>query len=85
VLGFGLNQAASEQAMRPRDARAILFWIATSIGLFLALEATFQRWVLALLATAAYNAWLLSRPRMVRVFRRIRGERLERSGGYFTD
>ena len=71
--------------MRLRDARAILFWIATSIALFLVMEAAFHRWVLALLATAAYNAWLLSRPRMVRVFRRLRGERLERSGGYFID
>jgi len=71
--------------MRPRDARAILFWIATSIVLFLALEAAFHRWVLSLLAVAAYNAWLLSRPRMLRVFRRLRGERFERSDGYFID
>ena len=71
--------------MRSRDAHAILFWIATSIVLFLALEAVLHRWVLALIATAAYNAWLLSRPRMVRVFRRLRGWRFERSGGYFID
>jgi uncharacterized protein (DUF58 family) len=76
---------AGEQAMRPRDVRAILFWIATSIALFLALETAFHHWVMALLATAVYNAWLLSRPRMVRVFRRIRGERFERSGGYYID
>jgi uncharacterized protein (DUF58 family) len=71
--------------MRPRDARAILFWIASSIVLFLAVEAAFHRWVLSLLAVAAYNAWLLSRPRMLRVFRRLRGERFERSDGYFID
>jgi hypothetical protein len=71
--------------MRLRDARAILFWIATSIALFVAVEAAFHRWVVSLLVVAAYNAWLLSRPRMVRVFRRLRGERLERSGGYFID
>jgi hypothetical protein len=71
--------------MRPRDARAILFWIATSIVLFLAVEAAFHRWLLSLFAVAAYNAWLLSRPRMVRVFRRLRGERFERSDGYYID
>ena len=71
--------------MRPRDARAILFWIATSIVLFLALEMAFHRWLLCLFAVAAYNAWLLSRPRMVRVFRRLRGERFERSDGYYRD
>jgi hypothetical protein len=71
--------------MRPRDARAILFWIATSIVLFLALEMAVHRWLLCLFAVAAYNAWLLSRPRMVRVFRRLRGERFERSDGYYMD
>ncbi len=71
--------------MRLRDARAILFWIATTIVLVLALEAAFHHWVISLLAAAAYNAWLLSRPRMIRVFRRLRGERMERSGGYFID
>ena len=71
--------------MRPRDARAILFWIATSVVLFVAVEAAFHRWVLSLLAAAAYNAWLLSRPRMVRVFRRLRGERYERTSGYFIE
>jgi hypothetical protein len=71
--------------MRPRDARAILFWIASTIVLILALEAAFHNWVLSGIAAAAYNAWLLSRPRMIRVFRRLRGERLSRSGGYFID
>jgi hypothetical protein len=71
--------------MRPRDARAILFWIATTVALILAVEAVVHRWVLAGIAAAAYNAWLLSRPRMIRVFRRLRGERWERTGGYFIE
>jgi hypothetical protein len=71
--------------MRLRDARAILFWIVTSLALFLAFEAGFHLWLLSVLAVAAYNAWLLSRPRMVRVFRRLRGERYERTSGYFID
>jgi hypothetical protein len=71
--------------MRPRDVRAILFWIASSVALILALQAGFHNWPLTAIAAAAYNAWLLSRPRMIRTFRRLRGERLSRSGGYFID
>jgi hypothetical protein len=71
--------------MRPRDARAILFWIASSIALVVALEAVLHNWMLVGITVAVYNAWLLSRPRMIRVFRRLRGEKFERSGGYFTD
>ena len=71
--------------MRPRDARAILFWIATTLLLILAMEAALHRWILTGLAAAAYNAWLLSRPRMIRLFRRLRGERWERTNGYFIE
>ncbi|HEY4031808.1 MAG TPA: hypothetical protein VGM25_15800 [Caulobacteraceae bacterium] len=71
--------------MRPRDARAILFWIASTAVLILALQAGFHNWLLTAIAAAAYNAWVLSRPRMIRVFRRLRGERFERSDGYFMD
>jgi hypothetical protein len=71
--------------MRPRDARAILLWIASTIGLVIALEAALHNWILTSITAAVYNAWLLSRPRMIRVFRRLRGERFERSGGYFID
>jgi len=71
--------------MRPRDARAVLFWIATTLVLIVALQAVVHRWVLTGIAACAYNAWLLSRPRMIRVFRRLRGERWERSSGYFIE
>jgi hypothetical protein len=71
--------------MRSRDVHAILFWLATTITLILALQGAFHHWAFTAVAAAAYNAWLLSRPRMIRVFRRLRGERLERWGGYFID
>ena len=71
--------------MRPRDVRAILFWIGTTVVLILGLQALAHNWVLTAIAASAYNAWLLSRPRMIRTFRRLRGERLNRSGGYFID
>jgi hypothetical protein len=65
--------------------RAILFWIVATIVLIFALQAGFHNWPLTAIATATFNAWLLSRPRMIRTFRRLRGERLSRSGGYFID
>jgi hypothetical protein len=71
--------------MRPRDARAILFWIASTIALVIALQAALHNWMLTGITVAVYNAWLLSRPRMIRVLRRLRGEKFERSGGYFID
>ena len=71
--------------MRLRDMRAILFWIATTLLLILAVQAAAHRWILTGVAVAAYNAWLLSRPRMVRIFRRMRGERWERTSGYFIE
>ena len=71
--------------MRPRDARALLFWIASTVALILALQLGAHNWMLTAIAAAAYNAWLLSRPRMIRVFRRLRGERVEQFGSYFID
>ena len=59
--------------MRARDARAILFWIASTFLLIVALEAVLHRWMLTGLIAALYSAWLLSRPRMIRVLRRLRG------------
>ena len=72
--------------MRPRDVRAILFWTVSTAVLILLSQALLHRWVLTGVAAAAYNAWLLSRPRMIRVFRRLSGQRTgERYGGYFQD
>ena len=75
----------SEPVMRARDARAILFWIASTLILIGALEAVVHRWMLTGLIAALYSAWLLSRPRMIRLFRRLRGERWERTSGYFIE
>lgn len=71
--------------MRPRDVRVILFWMVTTLVLILALQGTFRHWLFTAVAAAAYNAWLLSRPRVIRVFRRLCGQRLERSAGYFIN
>ena len=68
--------------MRARDIRAIAFWLSSSLvllaGVYLALRSVIAAAALA----AAYNAWLLTRPRMRRVFRRLRGETADFSGYY---
>jgi len=60
--------------MRARDVRAITFCIATTLVLMLGAMFVSRSLLVSLALTAAYDAWLLSRPRMIRVFRRLRGE-----------
>jgi hypothetical protein len=71
--------------MRTRDLRAILFWVCTTAALLIVGGGLLHRWPFAVLAAAAWNAWLLSRPRMVRVLRRLSGQRLERESSYFRN
>lgn len=60
--------------MRPRDVRAIAFWIVSTLLLVAVTGLLLRSYVISLALAAAYNAWLLTRPRMIRVFRRLRGE-----------
>jgi len=69
--------------MRPRDARAIGFCAGTIIALAALSFALTQNYVVALGLTGAYAAFVLTRPRMLRVYRRLRGE--PDWGGYFKD
>lgn len=69
--------------MRARDLRAIAFCIVTSIMVLVAVYMLIWSYPLALMATAAYDALILTRPRMLRVFRRLRGE--PDWGGYYRD
>lgn len=68
--------------MRARDVRAIAFWLISSlvipVGVYLAAHSV----IAAAALTAAYNAWLLTRARMRRVFRRMRGDTVDFSGYY---
>ncbi len=64
--------------MRARDVRAIAFCCVTGLGLLVVAYAMFGDLLIAGGFTAAWEAWLLTRPRMIRVFRRMRGEKLER-------
>ena len=60
--------------MRARDVRAITFCVVTTAALFGATLVLLHMVLVSVALTAAYVAWLLTRPRMVRVMRRLRGE-----------
>ena len=69
--------------MRPRDVRALAFCAVTILALAAVSFALTQSYLVALGLTGAYAAFVLTRPRMQRVFRRLRGE--PDWGGYFRD
>jgi len=68
--------------MRPRDVRAIAFWLATSLFLLVGVYLALRSVIAAAALTGAWNAWLLTRARMRRVFRRLRGETTDFTGYY---
>jgi hypothetical protein len=59
--------------MRARDARAIAFCIVTTVAVFGVVLALSRNYIAAVAATAAWAALVLTRPRMQRVIRRLRG------------
>ena len=69
--------------MRPRDARAIGFCAVTIVALAALSFILTQSYLIAFGLTGAYAAFILTRPRMLRVYRRLRGE--PDWGGYFKD
>jgi hypothetical protein len=69
--------------MRPRDARAILFCIVTIMMVGAVSLTLSQSYFAAFGLMAAYAVFILTRPRMLRVYRRLRGE--PDWGGYFKD
>lgn len=71
--------------MRARDVRAIAFWITSTLVLLAGVYLATRGVIAAAASTAAYNAWLLTRPRMRRVFRRMRGETTTGFSGYYID
>jgi hypothetical protein len=70
--------------MRARDVRAITFCVVTTPIVAVGAAFLLDNIVVALALTIAYVAWLLTRPRMVRVMRRLRGEE-PRWNGYFDE
>ena len=60
--------------MRARDVRAISFCAGATAVLFGGSLALLHSLVASLALTVACDAWLLTRPRMLRVYRRLRGD-----------
>lgn len=60
--------------MRARDVRAILFCVVTTAALFAVAFVFTRNYVASLGLTGAWAAWVLTRPRMIRVMRRLRGD-----------
>ena len=75
---------ARETRMRPRDLRAIVFCVVTTLALLTVAYLLSRNYLLSLGLTAAYDAFILTRPRMQRVFRRLRGDP-DWSGYYKND
>ena len=69
--------------MRARDVRAIAFCSISSLVLLVGTLLIVNSYVVSLALTAAYVAWLLTRPRMQRVIGRLRGD--PDWSGYFSD
>jgi len=59
--------------MRARDVRAIAFCVVSTLALAVVTHVLFESEIITLALTAAYSIWLITRPRMQRIFRRIRG------------
>ena len=60
--------------MRARDVRAIAFCVVTTLAVLAGLTLALHSYLAAIALTVAYDAWLLTRPRMLRVMRRLRGD-----------
>jgi len=60
--------------MRARDVRAIVFWAASTAALLVAALLLSRSLLVAAGLAVAWSAFVLTRPRMRRVMRRLRGE-----------
>ncbi|THD77757.1 MAG: hypothetical protein E7812_13445 [Phenylobacterium sp.] len=58
------------------------FWLASSLAMLVAVYLASHSVIAAAALVAAYNSWLLTRPRMKRVFKRLRGETVDFSSYY---
>lgn len=68
--------------MRSRDVRAIAFCFVTTLAILGICYVATQSLIASSALTAAYDVWLLTRPRMRRVLRRLRGETVDFTSYY---
>lgn len=60
--------------MRARDVRAITFCIATTALVLVGALLIVESYIVSLALTIAYATWVGTRPRMLRVYGRLRGD-----------
>ena len=72
-------------SLRPRDIRAITFCAVTIFAVFLVTAMLLPSLLGALAITIAYALFILTRPRMIRVMRRIRGVDEGNWSGYYRN
>jgi len=70
--------------MRRRDIRAIGFCLVTTLAVAISTWAALGSWILAGLLATAWLVFILTRPRMIRVMRRLRGDDIE-AFSYYED
>jgi len=63
-----------ETPMRARDVRAIAFCAVTTVAVLAVCFLATRNYLASVGLAAAYAAVILTRPRMLRVFRRMRGD-----------
>jgi hypothetical protein len=70
--------------LRARDIRALVFVGASSLALLVGTYFALRSVIVAAALTAAWLAWVLTRPRLRRVIKRLRGES-DGWTGYYLD
>jgi hypothetical protein len=71
--------------IRGRDIRAIAFCTLSIPAVFALAFVLLADWRPAAAVAAGYAVWLLTRARMIRVMRRLRGETIVERGGYYQE
>ncbi len=63
--------------VRDRDRRAIAFSLITTGLLAAGVQLALHNWLSTITVVGAYDIWLLTRPRMIRVIRRLCGQQVD--------
>ncbi len=71
--------------LRPRDIRGIAFCAVIIPAVYITAAMTLHNQLYAFALTVLASVWLLSRPRMLRMYRRLRGESASGWGNYYQD
>jgi hypothetical protein len=84
LAGSNFRSAKEAPTLGGRDLRAIVFFLLSTALVLTVASMVFHNWIVTAALVAAYESWLLTRARMIRVMRRLRGKSVERSS-YFRN